>query len=86
MCRPPFPKVSFGGRRVEPIILSDGVLLSAVAKTTRTIGGVRGLPRLPDVDESKVGLLVYVLLALLAIGVLAFGPDNGFIVQDFPYP
>ena len=57
-----------------------------MAKTTRTIGGVRGLPQFPDVRESKVGLLVYLLLALLAIGVLIFGPDNGFIVQDFPFP
>lgn len=57
-----------------------------MVKTTRTIGGVRGLPAFPDVGESKTGLLLYALLALIALGVLVFGPDNGFIVQDFPYP
>ena len=57
-----------------------------MVKTMRTIGGVRGLPSFPDVEESKLGLLVYAVLALVALGVLVFGPDNGFIVQQFPYP
>jgi hypothetical protein len=57
-----------------------------MTRTTKTIGGVRGLPRFPDVRTSRAGILVYLLLALVAIGVLIFGPDNGFIVQDFPFP
>ena len=57
-----------------------------MVSTQRTIGGVSGLPTLPNPRESRAGLLFYLLLVLIALGVLIFGPDNGFIVQDFPYP
>lgn len=47
---------------------------------------MRGLPAFPDVGESREGLPVYALLAPLALGVPAFGPDNAFVAQDFPHP
>ncbi|MFC4358239.1 hypothetical protein ACFO0N_09795 [Halobium salinum] len=52
--------------------------------TTRTIGNVRGMPELPDIDEATRGILLYLLLALLALAIFVFGNPDGFVVTDFP--
>lgn len=45
-------------------------------RTVRTVGGVRGVPGFPDVEASKIGVLLYLFAVLVALGVLVFGRDG----------